>query len=441
MTDAPPPSPARNPLGWIALGLLFAYMMFGAVSRPTSDRPGDRIARYTSRLQTALANYEAGDNPATRVLTGKNSDEPLRKLERDLEPKRRTETIEAGFWAVVRRHLGEPVTEADLRPLTRDRDYALLAQANRAVRRTPAEALALAAKLDERGAASRLAAEHVRQEAGIEKKAAPTPNARKLVGGALLLALLPASALAWIFLFATGGSGALRWPGPAMEVRSKGEADEMALRAAILFTAFLALSIVASLLLVPFVGRLGAQAVAFGAMLAVVPLTLRAKPGLAAVGLAKADLLKNVGLGLWFFLLELPVTGGVALVCSRLLSNLPQPEHPASTTLLGSPDVLTVAVTLFTGAIVAPIWEETAFRGLLFPALRKLLGGPIPAALISSFLFASIHPQGPVLWAALASVALFSCFLAQKSRSLVPSIVMHMAHNATLLVLTILIGG
>ena len=63
-----------------------------------------------------------------------------------------------------------------------------------------------------------------------------------------------------------------------------------------------------------------------------------------------------------------------------------------------------------------------------------------PAALVSSFLFASIHPQGPVLWAALASVALFSCFLAQKTRSLVPSITMHLAHNTTLLALTLLVS-
>ena len=148
-----------------------------------------------------------------------------------------------------------------------------------------------------------------------------------------------------------------------------------------------------------------AQSLAFGGMFVVVPLVLRRNPRMAEVGLTTRDFGRNVLLGLWAFLLELPVTGAIAIVCALLLKNLPQPEHPASTSLMNSPDLLTVVATFFGGALVAPFWEETMFRGLLFPALRGVLRGPVPAALVSSFLFASIHPQGPVLWAALATVA------------------------------------
>lgn len=436
MIDAPPPA-ARNPFGWIVLGLLFAYLAFGATSRPNSDRPQDRVERYTSRLQMAMSAYETGDNPIAKALSGKSADEPLRELERDLAPRHRTDAIEAGFWSVVRRQLGEPVVEADLAPLDRNKDYAILAEASRPVRRTPQAAKALAARLERRGAASRLAADHVLREAGVRR---PTPHSkafRAIAAGLLVVGVLGGCVLAWIVAVAMFVTRSIHWPGPALVAESGAEADELAVRAATLLTAFLALSFVARLLS-PLIGPLAVQAVVFAAMLAVVPFVLRHRPTMAAVGLSTRNLGQNVGLGLWFFLLEIPVTAGVALLCAALLKNLPQPEHPAATALMGSPDLATILVTLFSGAIVAPFWEETMFRGLLFPALRRELRGPVPAALLSSFLFASIHPQGPVLWASLATVALFSCFLAQKTRSLVPSVTMHFAHNATLLAVSLL---
>ena len=84
------------------------------------------------------------------------------------------------------------------------------------------------------------------------------------------------------------------------------------------------------------------------------------------------------------------------------------------------------------------------FRGLLFPAIsrvapnasRRVLFG----AIASSLLFASIHPQGIALWFALGTVGVASCILVQYSRSLVPSIVMHAAHNFTLLVVGIVVS-
>ncbi len=439
MTDAPPP-PARNPLGWIALGLLFAYLIFGAVGRPNSDQPQDRIERYTSRLQSALSAYATGDSPFAGILSGKAPDEPLRELEHDVAARRRTEAIEAGFWAVIRKHLGEPVTDADLAPLARDKNYAILAEANRTAKRSSAEAKSLAAQLNRRGAASRLAADHVLREAGLRVPRSPFAYAKQIGAGLLVMGLLVACGLAWTLAVVLLVTGTLRWPGPAMEASSNGEADELALRATTLLTAFLALSFVARIFVQYGLDSRAGQALAYGGMLVVVPVTLRSRPSMAAVGFSTQDFVRNVGLGLWFFLLELPITGGVALVATVLLKNLPQPEHPASTALMSAPDLWTVLVTFFGGAIVAPFWEETMFRGLLFPAFRRVLRGPIPAALASSFLFASIHPQGPVLWASLATVALFSCFLVQKSRSLVPSVAMHFAHNAALLGITVLMS-
>ena len=85
----------------------------------------------------------------------------------------------------------------------------------------------------------------------------------------------------------------------------------------------------------------------------------------------------------------------VALVGTRLFQGLPSNEHPASAALMNTHDLATIASLLFFGAVAAPFWEETMFRGLLLPAFRRVFNGQAAAALLSSFLFACIHPQGP----------------------------------------------
>ena len=426
----------RNPLGWIVLFLLFAYLIVGATERSTAETPASRVARYTSELQSAIASKRAGENPFARLFSGDASpDAGLRKLERKSAPKHRTDAVDAVVWVTVRRQLGEKVEKADLAILAKDPNYRVIAEAYGDAKRTKPQALALAKRLDARGPASKIAADYVRAQAGFESRR------ESLAGVGLLAGLLFLSCAAWLVAIALGATGALRTLGPATPVRDPGAADNLALRAALLILIFVGLQTVAGLVVraTGLDSRFGSVFV-YGAMIAAVPLVLRGGPGMRGVGLSLDGLKRNVGLGLWAFLLELPVTGLIAIVCSILLKNLPTPTHPSSSALTASPDLWTILVTFFGGAIVAPFWEETMFRGLLFPALRRVAGGPVVAALVSSFLFASIHPQGPVLWAALASVALFSCVLAQKSGSLVPSVVMHFAHNATLLTLTVLMG-
>ncbi len=440
MTEAQPEAKPRNPFGWIVLALLFAFQIFSANTREPSQSTEARLARYATRLRSAMATYQAGDSPIVRLMTGEQSaDAPLRKIVRDAAPKRRTDFVDAAAWGAARSALGEPVEQEVLARLasTTSKDDPLI-EAFRGGERTAAESQALAKRLERRGPISKAMAEEVLRQAGVAK----VGNAGKLAAGAFIVLLVLASGAAWLVTAILGVSGYLNSLGPATKVKNGSDADLLALRAATLFATFYALSLGAGAL-VSILGLSGlvAQVLVFGPMLLAVPLVLRAGPGMAGVGLTTQNLGRNVLLGLWAFLLELPVTGLIAIVCSVLLRNLPTPEHPASTALMGSPSFWTIAVTFFGGAIAAPFWEETMFRGLLFPALRHVLRFPVVAALASSFLFASIHPQGPVLWAALASVALFSCFLAQKTGSLVPSVVMHFAHNATLLTLAVTMGG
>ncbi|RYG48103.1 CPBP family intramembrane metalloprotease, partial [bacterium] len=221
------------------------------------------------------------------------------------------------------------------------------------------------------------------------------------------------------------------------------DADRLAIRAAQLFCGFFLIQI----LIAPFFRNLPegagtlASAVAMVAyVIAVSRLPIMGKPiTLATLGLRGPGMPRLVGIGVFGFLLELPVSLGLGLLGAKIFSFLPAPEHPATNALFDTPSLLNILGILFFGAIVAPFWEEIMFRGALFPAVSRLAKSPVVGGVVSCFLFAAIHPQGLALWFALASVAGFSCALVRYSRNLWPSIVLHFCHNATLLVLQVLI--
>ena len=85
-------------------------------------------------------------------------------------------------------------------------------------------------------------------------------------------------------------------------------------------------------------------------------------------------------------------------------------------------------------SIVAPICEETFFRGMLFGGLRRRMPR-IPAALISGLVFGGLHAATGV--SAIPVLVVFGVVLAlvyERTRSLVPGMILH-AFNNTLALL------
>ena len=85
-------------------------------------------------------------------------------------------------------------------------------------------------------------------------------------------------------------------------------------------------------------------------------------------------------------------------------------------------------VTLANAIIWIPVYEELAFRGVLFSALRDRLG-VIGAALISSIVFASIHSYS---WPGLLGIAVFgftNALMFHYTRSLIPCVAAHIIVN------------
>lgn len=96
---------------------------------------------------------------------------------------------------------------------------------------------------------------------------------------------------------------------------------------------------------------------------------------------------------------------------------------------------------LFVASIVAPIVEETMFRGILYRHLRTASAGwraslsVLFSAVVVSFLFAVIHPQGFLAVPALMALALTFTLIREWRGTLVPSMIAHGLNNgvATLL--------
>ncbi len=81
------------------------------------------------------------------------------------------------------------------------------------------------------------------------------------------------------------------------------------------------------------------------------------------------------------------------LVTGWLLVRLvgdPGGSNPLLELVLGSRDPLALALLALTAVVLAPLFEETIFRGALLPVLAMRLG-PLPGVLLSGLLFAMAH--------------------------------------------------
>lgn len=121
------------------------------------------------------------------------------------------------------------------------------------------------------------------------------------------------------------------------------------------------------------------------------------------------------------------------------------PAHPVIAELTSSWWVRIQLLLL--ASVVAPIVEETMFRGVLYRHLRDataragMIASVLFSAFVNSLLFAAIHPQGWVAIPALASLA-FGMTMAREWRgTLLPSMVVHGTSNGLVMTLLLVLIG
>jgi membrane protease YdiL (CAAX protease family) len=142
-----------------------------------------------------------------------------------------------------------------------------------------------------------------------------------------------------------------------------------------------------------------------------------------------------------FVMLSQRETGGAAGVDSFGPSG--GPAHPI-VEYVATGDVWTHLQILLLACVVAPVVEETMFRGVLYRHLRELscrwgaVLSVLLSATVASFLFAFVHPQGligvPLL------MALADGFTAAREwrGTLIPAMVGHGLSNGLVMMFTIL---
>lgn len=90
--------------------------------------------------------------------------------------------------------------------------------------------------------------------------------------------------------------------------------------------------------------------------------------------------------------------------------------------------------------VVAPILEETMFRGFFYRHMREVTAAMsrgasvLVSALITSVFFAVLHPQGLLAAPAITAIGLAFAFMREWRESLLPSIIAHALHNTVIMV-------
>lgn len=441
----------RHPRIWWGLafffGLLVLLQLVGYL-----DRKPDPEARYRDAdlaIRQHFLSRAVAAKLGTKVFAEKNQAfDPV--LEELAEAKGRE--FEAALrWAIIRTEQGRFI-EADalakLRRSTTPRGRAA-ARVYGGLPLTRDEAGAIAARLDSDKVIDRIVGAHALFKSGDDTALARVVTPGKVVAIMLIVVLgalaLFASLVLWA-VYVQGRSvgkfvpkGWPRWPMPLLD------ADR---RAALVFGAmalFAVVPIVPALILRGRVPDVVASAFGFALVLLCLALVLRRPvygkvvPLRDIVGDTR-PLGKLVGWGVAGAIANIPIVIVAALIGSAVFRFLPAPDHPAGSELLRDPTPLAIAGFFITAVLGAPLLEEFVFRGLLAPAVAAVRRSAVAGVVISSLVFAAIHPTGVPAWLALASVGAMGALLTIQTGSLVPAIAMHATHNGMLMLLTLAIS-
>ncbi len=147
--------------------------------------------------------------------------------------------------------------------------------------------------------------------------------------------------------------------------------------------------------------------------------------------------LKHGGLGYCAALPLMAIGLGIAASLQQtVFKSFQTSEHPIVPLTRGGGASLPLAFLL--AVVVAPIVEETFFRGALYGGLRTRMG-VWGAAAFSGALFASVHPTLPTGFLPILALGMVLAVLREKTGSLYPGMVCHGLNNAIMLIAAVLV--
>jgi membrane protease YdiL (CAAX protease family) len=434
----------RNPAAWIALFILFGLLVFLALvgylgaSSKLEDRLGEAETTITARVSGKAVSelFSAVPPPdgAAKIdvppevlkAKGKNLEAAELALAVSYENTGRTDRSQA---AVVRK-LGAP-------------DFASVYDAKKITRQGARD---LATKLPKSPAVNRLAQVHAYERAGVAQPyllvQTPAKARLQLATYALIVFVMGLGTLLWGGYFVSRYLGKLRPEGHPALPMSDAMSDRFAMRALQIMGGFVVLEIGGALLYQrkffgEAVAELAATVASVAMLVALVALPVGGKRiSLRQIGWRKEHIGRDILWGLSAAIANAPLLVVLALVGEAIFSWLPNHPHPISVELTNNRNLATFFAVSIAASVCAPLFEESVFRGILFPALTARFRSAVVGVLLSSFFFAAMHPTGPPQWFPLAGIGAVSAGLSYQTRSLTASFTMHAAHNlATLLIM------
>lgn len=153
---------------------------------------------------------------------------------------------------------------------------------------------------------------------------------------------------------------------------------------------------------------------------------------IAALGISFKNITQNVAIALYSYLAFLPILAAVFLLIvliTQLLHYTPPQEAIYELMFKEKRPYLLIIISGMV-SFIGPVVEEVFFRGFFYSALKKNLNA-IKAILISAVIFSLLHTN-LMAFAPIVVLGMFLAYLREKTGSLIPSICVHIIHNAAL---------
>ena len=432
----------RTPIGWIAVLLLFGLLgliTVGSRAVAPTKLKGDPYGQQELEIRGFMSfkNFESTQKKNDALMDKEMKDQIDTGVVQYLERWANDDPRAGKLLVVVQQELGEQIAPGVLEKLSASRNSGdrAFAQIYQTQSLTVDQANSLSAQMPDDQWAFRAAKVQARALAGDPGPRIAFAPPWKYAGLRVVevIAVLAAFAgiFVWIFYFNLRSKGALAPLGHPAEPLSYPEADRFAVRAAMLVIAFILAELGGELLHVP----AAAQFFTSSLLLVIFFVLVHSLPAggiaitLRRIGATTDNWKRDILWGLAGYLAAAPGILISFVVAAFLMKVFGQSSHPVSEVIAEKPNFWIVFATFFSAAMAAPFCEELLFRGTLLPALAKVFKSPAWGIVLSSFLFASLHPQGIPLWLGLGFIGAMNCMLAYQTRSLIPCMVLHAVHN------------
>ncbi|HRF59868.1 MAG TPA: type II CAAX endopeptidase family protein [Fimbriimonadaceae bacterium] len=445
---SPPDVERRQAWTWVILGLLFAGLIalsllsyFGVIGGGTREAKGDdgpappRFSKEASGLA-----YWVAIKTIVPAMGQSDSNREIEKIADELKPSTQESPEAARLYAAARYEVGKPVEHLEVLTDSEEVGDRAFAAIYLDASPTIAEARKHSADLDDHGFITTLAKVHALERAGDEgarKRLLPIGTwwgIAGLIGAVLLIACL--GLILWLVYGIALSQKKLMPKGFPMPCLTPLDGDRGAARMVLFVLIFVFVGSYAAIALSDLADD-ATQGVASSLAVAVVFIaSLRTRLFGRATSFRQVvgdthQVGKLIGWGVLGWIATVPVVLLLSFATQALTRFLPEPTHPISD-MLPNAGAWQIAMLFMAAAIMAPLLEETAFRGILFPAVSRLVGSVVLGILISSFLFASIHPQGIAGWPPLMGIGAVCAIVTYQTRSLIPAMVLHAIHNGLL---------